>query len=97
MKKLLIASLAMTAFAAHADDYPAACAELEDLSAQAAEIMPEMKAQFEAVGDEATRKKMAREAYEKMSDTEKEQAKKGCEAAVPQVKQIIEMAKAQQK
>lgn len=99
MKKLLLSVLLATVLTACSDDsdeYPTSCAKLEDLTNQAAELMPQMKAQLDAAGDEATRKKDARDAYAKMTDSEKAAAAKGCEVAVPQMESLIKQFKESQ-
>lgn len=97
MKKIALTAL-LSAFAmsaAQAADYPDACVELEELTIEAGEVMPEMKAQLDAVANEEERKAAAREAWNNMSEQEQEQAATTCEAGVEQMKKVIEMAKAQ--
>lgn len=96
MKKILLSALvAGFAFSAHANDYPAECKEMIDLTFEAAEVMPEMKAQLGMNKEEMT--KMSLEAWEKMSDEEKKASAEGCKAGIEQMKVVIEAAKAAKK
>lgn len=96
MKKLA-ALLFASSFALSAcsgdDEYPKECKELLDLTFEAAELMPEMKAQLGMNKDEML--KVSVEAWKKMSDAEKKSALAGCKVAADQQKKIIEAAKGQ--
>ena len=98
MKKYILTAIA-TAFtisAAQANDYPQECIDLEALGTELAELVPEMKAEIEATGTtQEERVEAASEEWAKLSDAEKEQARASCEAALPQVKELIESVKAQ--
>lgn len=95
MKKFLLAVLTSSiALSAQATSYPAECKELLDLTYQAMEVMPEMK---DAMGgmDKDTMMKVSIEAWDKMSKDEQEESLAACKAGIDQMKQVIEMAKAQ--
>lgn len=95
MKKVLFATIGFAFATAQAADYPQECIELEDLTQEAAEVMPEMKEQLDATGSEEERKEAARKAWAEMSESEQAQALAGCEQGAEMMKQIIEAAKAQ--
>lgn len=95
MKKFALATvIAGFALSACSDsaEYPAECKELVDLTFQAAEVMPEMKASLGM--DKETMLKTSTEAWAKMSDAERSSALSGCKAAATQMKSVIEAAKA---
>lgn len=97
MKKFaLVAIVAGFALSACSDsaDYPAECKELLDLTFQAAEVMPEMKAQLGM--DKETMLKVSIEAWGKMSAAERSTSLEACKASAAQMKSIIEAAKAKQ-
>ncbi|MDO4430922.1 MAG: hypothetical protein Q4B95_06490 [Lonepinella koalarum] len=96
MKKLVLATLiAMSTLSAQASEYPAECKQLIDLTFEAAEVMPEMKAQLGM--DKDTMMKVSVDAWNQMSEADRQSSLAGCKAAVPQMKQTIEAAKAQKK
>lgn len=96
MKKLaaLLFASSFTLSACSGDEeYPKECKELIDLTFEAAELMPEMKAQLGMNKEEML--KVSVDAWKKMSDAEKKSALAGCKAAADQQKKIIEAAKGQ--
>lgn len=96
MKKFALVALVMGfAASAQAADYPAECRQLLDLTFEAAEVLPEMKAQLGM--DKETMLKVSLDAWDKMSDAERKSAIPGCKSGVEQMKQIIEAAKASKK
>lgn len=96
MKKFALATIvAGFALSACSDsaEYPAECKELIDLTFQAAELSPEVKAGLGM--DKETMLKVSTEAWAKMSEAERSSAITGCKAASSQMKSIIDAAKAQ--
>lgn len=96
MKKLAL-TLFVSSFAlsAQASEYPAECRELIDLTFEAAELLPEMKAQLGMTKEEMI--KISEDAWKTMSDADKKSALTGCKTGAEQQKQIIEAMKAQKK
>ncbi|QHB17313.1 MULTISPECIES: hypothetical protein [Mannheimia] len=96
MKKLTLA-LFISGFAlsAQASEYPAECKELIDLTFEAAELQPEIKAQLGMTKEDML--KVSEDAWKTMSDADKQSALAGCKAAAGQQKQVIEALKAQKK
>lgn len=96
MKKLTLALfISSFALSAQASEYPAECKELIDLTFEAAELAPEMKAQLGMTKEEML--KVSVDAWKTMSDSDKQSALAGCKAATEQQKQVIEALKAQKK
>lgn len=96
MKKLVMA-LAISGFAlsAQASEYPAECKALIDLTFEAAELAPEIKAQLGMTKEEML--KVSEDAWKTMSDADKQSALAGCKAGAEQQKQVVEALKAQKK
>lgn len=96
MKKFALAALISGfALSAQAAEYPAECKELIDLTYEAADVLPEMKASLTMSKEEML--KVSTDAWGQMSATERASALPGCKAGADQMKQIIQAAKAQKK
>ncbi len=96
MKKLTLALLISGfALSAQAVEYPAECKELIDLTFEAAEVMPEMKAQLGMSKEEML--KVSTDAWAQMSQAERDAALPGCKSGAEQMKTVIEAAKAAKK
>lgn len=69
--------------------------ELIDLTFEAAELAPEIKAQLGMTKEEMI--KVSEDAWKTMSDADKQSSLAGCKAGAEQQKQVIEALKAQKK